>query len=295
MRAPLGAGDGDDVLALGQQPRQGQLRGRAALGLGGLDQRPDQGGVGFQIAVVEARMVPAPVGLGEVAGGGDGPGQHAPAERRIGHEADAQLAADRQDVVLHEAAPQRIFGLQGRDRMHLVGPADGVDAGLRQAEEARLALLHQPLHGPDGVLDGHVRIDPVLVVEVDGLDPQPPEAGLAGFLDIFRTAVDAELAVGRALVAELGGDHRLVPVAVGQRPAEQLLVGAQAIHVGGVQEVGAPIQRLAHGGDGFGLVDGPVERSHGHAAETQGRDFQPLAAELAHLHPGVLRMCLGPA
>ncbi len=288
MPPPLGAGDGDDVLALGQQPGQRQLGGGAALGLGGFDQRPDQGGVGLQGAVVEARMVPAPVAFRQVPGTGDGAGQHPPAQRRIGHEADPQLAADRQDVVLDEAAPQGIFGLQGGDGMHRVGPAEGVDAGLRQAEEAHLALLDQPFHGADGVLDRHRRIDPVLVVEIDGLDPEALQALLAGLHDVFGPAVDPEAAIGGALVAELGGDHRLAAIAIRQGPLQQLLIGAQAVHVGGVQEVRAPIQRFAHRGDGFIFVESAVDRGHGHAAEPQGGNLQPLPAELAHLHVGVL-------
>ncbi len=126
----------------------------------------------------------------------------------------------------------------------------------------------------------------MLVVEVNGLDPQPLQALLAGLHHVFGPAVDPELAVRRALVAELGGDHRLLAIAVGQGALEQLLVGAQAIHVGGVEEVGAAIQRVAHGGDGLVLVDWTVERGHGHAAEAEGRNLEPAGSELAHLHLG---------
>ncbi len=215
-------------------------------------------------------MVPPPVAFRQVLGGDDGAGQHAPPERRIGHEPNPQLAADRQDVVFHKAAPQRIFGLQRRYRMHLVRPPDGVDARLRKSQEADLALLHQLFHRPDRVLDRHVRIDTVLVVEVDGLDPQPLKALFAGLDHIFGPAIDPEPAVRRALVAELGGDHRPCPIAAGERPFQQLLVGAEAIHVRRVQEVRPPVQRLVHRGDGLVLVDRTVERGHGHATESEG-------------------------
>ena len=57
-------------------------------------------------------------------------GQEAAAERRIGHEADAELVAGRQDFVLDAALPQRIFTLQRRDRMDGVRPADRLRAGF---------------------------------------------------------------------------------------------------------------------------------------------------------------------
>jgi hypothetical protein len=38
-----------------------------------------------------------------------------------------------------------------------------------------LPLLDQLLHRPRHVLDQHVRIDPVLVIEVDRLDPKSPQ------------------------------------------------------------------------------------------------------------------------
>jgi hypothetical protein len=55
-----------------------------------------------------------------------------------------------------------------------VGPADRRRAGLGQAEVIDLAFLDQLLHGPGHLLDGHGRVDAVLVEEVDGLDPEPP-------------------------------------------------------------------------------------------------------------------------
>src|SRR3712207_7381230 len=65
-------------------------------------------------------------------------------------------------------------------------------------------LFRSPRH----VFDRHVRVYAVLVVEVDGLDPEPPERALGGFLDVLRPTVQAcLLSVGIELEAELGGDH----------------------------------------------------------------------------------------
>ena len=65
---------------------------------------------------------------------------------------------------------------------------------------------------------------------------------------------------------------------------EQLLVLPVAVSVGGVEEVRARIERLAHRGDRFRLVHRPVEAGHRHASEPQRRDLEPAAAEPSRLH-----------
>jgi hypothetical protein len=68
---PPGAGDRGDVLALGEQPGQGDLRRRGA-GLGG-DGRDlvDDGQVAVEVPAGEAGVGLAPVVVGDVAGGAD--------------------------------------------------------------------------------------------------------------------------------------------------------------------------------------------------------------------------------
>src|SRR5439155_15746363 len=96
-------------------------------------------------------------------------------------------------------------------RVGLMGAADGIGAGLAQAEVAHLALLHEPRHGADRVLDRHSGVDAVDVIEVDRLDAEPLEARLAGDRHVIRLAVDAAaLAARPADVAELRGDEILV-------------------------------------------------------------------------------------
>ena len=65
-------------------------------------------------------------------------------------------------------------------------------------------------HRAHGLLDRHVRVDAVLVVQVDGIDAQPLEAGVAARVHVFGATVDAALRGSRiAKDAELGGDKRL--------------------------------------------------------------------------------------
>jgi hypothetical protein len=78
-----------------------------------------------------------------------------------------------------------------------VGAADRVGPCLGQADVADLALGDQVGQGADGLLDGRVRVDPVLVVQVDVVGAEPLERALDRGADVGRTAVgDAGPAVG---------------------------------------------------------------------------------------------------
>ncbi len=198
---------------------------------------------------------------------------------RIGDEADAELAHGRQDLRLDVAAPQRVFGLQRGEGMGGVGAAYGVRARLAYAEMAHLAGLDQPRHGADRLLDRHVRVDAVEIVEVDHLDSEPLQAGLAGDRDIVRPAIgEAALAIRPAHIAELGGEDRLVAPAL-QRLADELLVPAGGIGVRRVDEVEPELQRAMDGGDGFWIVRRAVLARHAVAAEPDIRHAQPAGAQ----------------
>lgn len=54
-----------------------------------------------------------------------------------------------------------------------------------------LARLDEFLHCARDVLDGNVRINAVLIEQVDGLDFEPPERVLDALLDVLRPAVSA--------------------------------------------------------------------------------------------------------
>ena len=179
-----------------------------------------------------------------------------------------------EDLVLEVAGEQRVLGLQGGDRVHGVRPADGGGRGLGQAEVADLAGLDELGHGADGLLDRDGLVDAVLVVEVDVVDAEALQRGVAGRADVVGAAVDADHgAVGEALVAELGGELDLVAPA-GDGLADELLVGEGAVHVGGVEEGHAEVERPVDGVGAALLVGGAVELRHPHAAEAEGGDGQ---------------------
>src|SRR6516165_7361723 len=142
--------------------------------------------------------------------------------------------------------------------MGRMGAPDALRPRLAQPEKAHLALLDEARHRPDRLLDRHRRIDPVLVIEIDGLDTEPLQARLASLRYIGGAAVDAVGAAGAPRLAELAGDHDSVAPAL-DRPAEQLLVLPPAIHVRAVEMVDAEIDRPVDQGDSCRVVARPVD------------------------------------
>ena len=181
-------------------------------------------------------------------------------------------------VGLEVALPEGILALERGDRVHRVRPPDGLDARLRQAEEARLALRHQVGHRADDVLDRDLRVYPVLVQQVDPVGLEPPERSLHRFPDVRRSAVEPAAFLLVDLPAELGRDDRaLAPP--GQRPPEQRLVGVRSIYLGRIEERHAQLEGAVNGGDGLLVVRRAVGLAHAHAPEPEGGNLESLGTQ----------------
>ena len=117
---------------------------------------------------------------------------------------------------------------------------------FRKAEVPHLALLNQLLHRPGHVFDRHVRVDTVLIEEIDVLGLESLERALRDLLDVLWPTVQADptlLTGGIELEAEFGGDHH--SLAEGRQGfAHELLVHERAVHFGGIEERHAQIYRL---------------------------------------------------
>src|SRR5262249_29425890 len=159
---------------------------------------------------------------------------------------------------------QRKLALHRGDRMHRMGPPDAFRPRLAQPEKAYLALLDEPRHRADRVLDRHRRIDAMLVIEVDYIDAEPLEARLAGLRDIGGGAVDAVGAARLAGLAEFARDYDPVAPAL-QRPAEQFLVLAPAVHVRAVKMIDAQLDCPVDQPDSGRVVARAVDPRQGHA------------------------------
>ncbi|MNE60958.1 hypothetical protein D3C80_1561390 [compost metagenome] len=130
-----------------------------------------------------------------------------------------------------------------------------------------LALLDQIRQGANHLFDRHLRIDPVLVVKIDGFYPQPLQAAFYRAADIVRFAAHTPRSgIGRiAHNTELGGQKYLVAFAF-DRLAYQLFIGVRAVHICGVQQSHPQFQGPMQRGDRFLLViTGGVEIAHPHA------------------------------
>src|SRR3954447_12360399 len=280
----LGARDRHDVVTAREDPGDRDLARLHVVLLGDLLDGADEFHVLVEDLALEARVVAAEVVVRQVVRAADGPGEESAPQRRVRDEADPQLTRGVEDAVLGIAGPERVLGLKGADRMNLVRAPDGLRAGLGQAQIADLAGVHELLHRPDGLLYLRVRVDAVLVVEVDVVDVQALERCVAGLTHVLGVAADAQaLAVLAADVAELGGEHDLV-AAVGDRVADELLVREGAIHVGRVEQSDAQLERPVDGAGGLALVGLAVELRHPHAAEALLRDLESLLSKLSVVH-----------
>ncbi len=98
--AALRAGDGGDVIALVEEPREGELPRSRAFPVGYFFHTLDEVEVLLEVLAREARRRAAEIVLGEVVGGRYLPGEEASPERAIWDEADAELAGGREYFVL---------------------------------------------------------------------------------------------------------------------------------------------------------------------------------------------------
>ena len=116
--------------------------------------------------------------------------------------------------------------------------------GLGQAEVPDLARLDEFLDGAGDVLDRHVRVDPVLVVQVDACRPEPLQRRVGGLPDVLGAAGQARSARPSASKREpeLGGDDDLVAERC-EGFADEFLVDERAVDLGGVEEGDAALDR----------------------------------------------------
>jgi len=157
-----------------------------------------------------------------------------------------------------------------------VRPPNGVDADLAHPEAAHLARRDQLGDGPGGLLDGDVRIEAVLVQQVEALDAEASEGPVDDLTDAFRTRVQPLQPVVH-VEAELGRDLHVTLEGL-QHLADERLVGVRVVDLRRVEEGDAGVQGGAD--DRAGVLEG-VQR---HAAEADVRNLKAGASEEALVH-----------
>src|SRR6478672_1591735 len=108
--------------------------------------------------------------------------EEAPAQRAVGHKADSELLKGRYHFLLRSSRPHRVFALKSSERLDCVCPTDRLHACFRKAEVLDLTLLDQILHRAGDVFDRHVRVNSMLIEQVDDIDSEPLERALDGLL-----------------------------------------------------------------------------------------------------------------
>jgi hypothetical protein len=188
-----GAGDRHDPALLRQQPGERDLRGRRLLLACDALQQIDQRLVFLQRLRRKTRQylpeVPSPSLVSLLIAP-----VRKPLPSGLGHETDAQfLAGVENPIGLRPTRPKRILVLKRGDRVNRVGAADGLRTWLREAEMLHLALGDQVLDRGGYVLDRHVRVDAMLIEEINHLDAQPLQRRVAHLADVLGPVCGARV------------------------------------------------------------------------------------------------------
>ena len=168
-----------------------------------------------------------------------------------------------------------------RDALELIG------LGLRDPEKADLALGHEARHRAPRLLDRDLRVDAMEVVEVDGVDAEPLERGVAGRANVRGAPVPSERE--RRLVlqdeAALGREEDSLAAARDGAPDEPL-VREGTVGVGRVEVIDAEVDRGAEDVDLGLLVDRRIAVGPGetHASEPNRKNRTAGCANLSAPH-----------
>ena len=107
-----------------------------------------------------------------------------------------------------------------------MGAANRLFTCLGKSEVLHFPLLDQVFHCACNLLDRHVGIDAVLVVEVNRIDSQPRERAFDNLLDVLGPAIQSapSFPITRSRrPAELGCDHYLPSEGSQGRPHKLLI------------------------------------------------------------------------
>src|SRR5207302_7960314 len=135
-----------------------------------------------------------------------------------------------------------------------------------------LALLNQFLHHAGDVFDRHVRVNPMLIEQINCFDLEPLKRAFDGLPDVLRPAVQTGRTEPRTaateIESELGGNRHLL-AEWGESLAHEFFVYERAIDLSGVEEGdpafhGSP-EKSGHLLFVFGRT---VRKTHSHTAES---------------------------
>jgi hypothetical protein len=134
---------------------------------------------------------------------------------------------------------------------------------------ADFSLRDKVFYGAGDVLHWHIRIDPVLVEQIDAVGLEALQRSIRDFADAFRPAIDT-LRRNPVLEAKLRGDDDVIAHR-GEGLAQQLLILERAIGFGRVEECDAPLKGGADQRDAVVFLDGwSIPKAEPHATQAEG-------------------------
>src|ERR687897_248603 len=239
-------------------------------------EQPGQRDPGRRGVVLAGDPVERPTAPCQVSGG----------EREPRDETDAELLAALEDVV-RAAVLEVVAVLHRHDCDDRARPLELVDRHVRDPDVPDFALVLQLLHRSNGVLQRHLRVGRMQLVDVDPLQPEPAQAALARLLQVLRAAVARPLPRPGAQETALRGDHQPVGIRV-ERLGDQVLTHLGPVRVGRVDQVDAELNDAPK--DPFRLV-----RILGRAPDAPSRDPHSAEAETVDLEVPADREGVHPA
>jgi hypothetical protein len=151
-----------------------------------------------------------------------------------------------------------------------------------------LPLANQVLHGAGDVLDGNVRVDAVLIEEIDPIRLESLQRSIGDLADVCGPAVQTGLLAALELEAELRRNHHLVANRAERFP-DELFVRERAVGFSRVEERDASVNRRSDDRDAFFRARGrPVAEADPHAAKPERRHVQTAFPQCSLLHCSVL-------
>jgi hypothetical protein len=139
-----------------------------------------------------------------------------------------------------------------------------------------LARLNQLLHRSRNVFNWHLRVDAVLIEEIDRIDPQSLKGSVGHLLNPLGAAIRANetwASIRLELEPELGRDHDF-SAERRQTFAHEFFVRERTVHLRRIEKCHAAFHRRAEKGDHLLLVSRrPIGEAHSHAPQAESRNL----------------------
>src|SRR5579871_3092777 len=146
---------------------------------------------------------------------------------------------------------------------------------FREPKMLHLAFVDQLSYRTGNVFDRNVRIDAMLIKEIDNVGPEPTQRRLSHLPDVLRAAILAHwFSVGIQFEAELGCDHNS-----GTRWREsfthQIFVGEGAVGFRCIEKCHAQVDGFPNQRDSRLSIDsGSIASREFHASKTDGGNLK---------------------